>query len=311
MASVRQCSAEADEEDAGENGEGGGEADAATGLAEDDDADENGEEEADLPHRHRVAHRRHLQTVTEREEGAHHHRSGGEDEVAAAPPFGDDAATIAGTEEVEGHEDKHEHDQEIGEVEGGIAGDPGFVDDGAEGIDEAGEEGGAHRGIGKIGEGAQQFGKGDPAQLHRPGAEDDEEDAGNAEGGEALAEEENPPERHVEDRGLGQGVDQGQFARAISPPGEEMIENETGAPRRGQQKDLHGHRREGAGEEREGEIEEQARGDEHPPDEDGLVPAAFDQQVPEGVHQGREEDEEKSQGTHGGDRNRCGKLWRE
>jgi hypothetical protein len=47
------------------------------------------------------------------------------------------------------------------------------------------------------------------------------------------------------------------------------------------------------------EGEHQPGADEHPPDEDGLVMALFYQQVPESMHDRREDDKGEGQVAHG------------
>ncbi len=77
-----------------------------------------------------------------------------------------------------------------------------------------------------------------------------------------------------------------------------MIEHKTETARSGQKENREIRTGKVARNKQQGEAEQQAGAQEHPPDKHRLVAAALDQQVPQGMHQGGKEDQEKSGIAH-------------
>ena len=214
-------------------------------------------------------------------------------------PLSEDATAVTGTQEIKAHKNEHEDHQQIGEVEGGIIRHPGLVDDGADRIDEAGKEGVTHRIFIEAAQGAEGFREGETPQLHAPDPDNNQGNAAQTTAGNHFPEEKGAPDRHIQHRRLRQGVNKGKIAAAVGLTIGDVIKDKTEAPAGGEGEDARRRQGEGAGEKREERRKDRRRDKEHPPDVDRLVAAALDEQIPQGMHQGRKEDKREGQSTHG------------
>ena len=181
-------------------------------------------------------------------------------------------------------------------MERGELTDAELVDHRADGVDEPGRQRCLNRAVAEVAKRATDFGKGQGAKLHGIGAGENQQDAGGAEQGQALMQKQDPPDRYVNHGGLGKGVGQRKITVTVRPTVEQMVEYKAGAPGESVERDFRAQLRERLRHQPDNQVEHRPGAEKHPPDENGLVPALLDQQIPEGMGNCRQDDKDKRNG---------------